>query len=145
MVGMPMPSTRQVTMVSSSETNRLSLPMAMMAPMKVEAMPVSVSVPMTMPTMAQAMPTGSAFFAPSARESMQMTSVSRPPLKNRQAATSAPSTSTNMSTPYFMKEAAARPSAIQNTMRKANGPMSAASGVPRMSTMVSARPIVPAK
>ena len=33
----------------------------MIAPMKVEAMPVSVSVPMTMPTMAQAMPTGSAF------------------------------------------------------------------------------------
>ena len=43
--------------------------MAMIAPMKVEAMPVSVSVPMTMPTMAQAMPTGSAFFAPSASES----------------------------------------------------------------------------
>ena len=46
--------------------------MAMIAPMKVEAMPVRVSVPMTMPTMAQAMPTGSAFFAPSASESTQM-------------------------------------------------------------------------
>ena len=47
--------------------------MAMIAPMKVEAMPVSVSVPMTMPTIAQAMPTGSAFLAPSASESTQMT------------------------------------------------------------------------
>ena len=47
-------------------------PIAMMAPIRVEAMPVSVSVPMTMPTMAQAMPTGSAFFAPSASESTQM-------------------------------------------------------------------------
>ena len=43
-------------------------PIAMIAPIRVEAMPVSVSVPMTMPTMAQAMPTGSAFFAPSASE-----------------------------------------------------------------------------
>ena len=110
-------------MVSTSDRNRLFSPMAMMAPMKVEAMPVSVSVPMTMPTMAQAMPTGSAFLAPSASDSMQMTSVSRPPLKKRQAATSAPMTSARMLTPNLMKEAAARPSAIQNTTRKANGPM----------------------
>jgi hypothetical protein len=53
-------------MVNTSDRNRLFSPMEMIQPMKVEAMPVSVSVPMTMPTMAQAMPTGSAFFAPSA-------------------------------------------------------------------------------
>ena len=35
----------------------------------------------------------------------------------------------------FMKEAAASPSAIQKTMRKASGPISAASGVPRIRTM----------
>ena len=73
--------------------------MAMIAPMKVEAMPVRVSVPMTMPTMAQAMPTGSAFFAPSASESTQSRSVSRPPRKSAQAATSAPMTSASRLTP----------------------------------------------
>jgi hypothetical protein len=39
----------------------------------------------------------------------------------------------------------AMPIAIQNTKRKASGPMSAATGMPRISTTTSARPIVPAK
>ena len=54
-------------------------------------------------------------------------------------------TSARMLTPNRMKAAAARPSAIQKTTRKASGPISAASGVPRISTTVSASPIVPAK
>jgi hypothetical protein len=44
-----------------------------------------------------------------------------------------------------MKAAAAVPSATQKTTRKANGEISAASGVPRIRTTVSASPIVPAK
>ncbi len=132
-------------MVRTSDRKRLSRPMAMIAPMKVEAMPVRVSVPMTMPTMAQAMPTGSALRAPSASESTQIISVSRPPLTKKQTATSTSITTARTLTPYSRKLAAAIPSAIQNTTRNAIGPICAAIGIPRMSTMVNASPMVPAK
>ena len=46
---------------------------------------------------------------------------------------------------FTSNNAKIRAYAIQKTMRKASGPIRAASGVPRMSTMVSARPMVPAK
>ncbi|MNC57400.1 hypothetical protein D3C81_1965920 [compost metagenome] len=60
MVGMPIPSTRQVSMVNTSERNRLSRPRSRMYPAKVVARPVSEMTPIMTPTSAQAMPTGTA-------------------------------------------------------------------------------------
>ena len=59
--------------------------------------------------------------------------------------TSPPTTSASTPTPNFRNAAAPSPSATQNTSRNARGPISAASGIPRISTMVSDSPMVPAK
>ena len=63
---MPMPRIRLKIIVSTSDRNMLSLPIEIIKLPKLVAAPVSVIMPMTMPTTAQARPTGSACRAPSA-------------------------------------------------------------------------------
>ena len=133
-------------MVSTSDSIRLFWPMAMIAPMKVEAMPVRVSVPMTMPTMAQAMPTGSAFFAPSASD------VDAEPQRLAPAAEECAGGDQHGDHQDQQADAAAQEGARRRgrapprrPARNAIGPIRAASGMPRISTTVSASPMVPAK
>ena len=79
MVGMPVPSRIDSSMVMISARNRLLAPSPMIQPPKMVPTPVWVIMPMMVPTMAQAMPTVSADLALSASESRQAASVARPP------------------------------------------------------------------
>src|ERR1700710_2114819 len=71
MVGMPVPSRIDSSMVMISARNRLLAPSPMIQPQKMVPTPVCVIMPMMVPTMAQAMPTVSADLALSASESRQ--------------------------------------------------------------------------
>ena len=79
MVGMPVPSRIDSSMVMISARNRLLAPSPMIQLPKMVPTPVCVIMPMMVPTMAQAMPTVSADLALSASESRQAASVARPP------------------------------------------------------------------
>ena len=83
MVGMPVPSRIDSSMVMISARNRLLSPSPMIQLPKMVPTPVCVIMPMMTPTMAQAMPTVSADLALSASESRQATSVARPPRVTR--------------------------------------------------------------
>ena len=83
-----MPRIRHVTIVRSSDRNSEFCPTETMYCPNVLATPVSVIVPMMMPTTAQATPTGSAVLAPSASESRHTANVSLPPATKRLARTS---------------------------------------------------------
>ena len=132
-------------MVSSSDRKRLCCPTASTALAKLEAAPVSVITPMMTPTWAQAIPTGSACRAPSAKAATRSGRVGRLFGRNAQASTrTAMSTSTG-AIPQRKKAAQISPSTIQKRVRIA--PLNAASDrlAPRISTTVSSRPTRPAK
>ena len=73
---MPMPRISEVSAVRQSEKKIELSPTVTITRTKLVAAPVSVSVPMMVPTSAQATPTGSAWRAPSARL-LSATSASR--------------------------------------------------------------------
>ncbi len=79
MVGMPVPSRIDSSMVITSARNRLVSPRPITQLPKMVPTPVWVIMPMMVPTIAQAMPTVSADLALTASESRQAASVLRPP------------------------------------------------------------------
>ena len=78
---------------------------------------IKVMVPMTMPTTAQARPTGSACRAPSANAVRQALKVSGPPRTKRLAITSTVTSARITKIPTTRKLAARRPRPTQNTKR----------------------------
>lgn len=71
---------RQTIIVNSSEKNRLFSPISSTNPAKLVAAPVSVSTPMIISTMAQAMPTPSAWLGPVDQAGTQGMQGLRPPI-----------------------------------------------------------------
>ncbi len=97
-----------------------------------------------MPTMAQAMPTGSAVLAPSASESRQSRIVSRPPFDSAFQPISAASATATGRMPHSKNEAPTRPSATHMMTLSAGEGRPRMTEPPRISRTVSARPMVPA-
>ena len=98
---------------------------------------------MITPTMAQAMPTATACFAPSIRLPRMIASVSRPPLMTKFTATSVAIIAMIGQMPYLKKLAVPKPRTTQNTMRNGIEPKPDAMPAPRISTAVSASPTMP--
>ncbi len=86
-----------------------------MNPAKLDAAPVSVRMPMITPTTAHATPTPSACLAPSIRLARSECSVLRPPLIQKQAATSKAISPSTGWIPQRRNDDAPMPTAIQNT------------------------------
>ena len=109
-------------------------------------MPVSVIVPMTIPTSAQARPTGSAWRAPSAKASMQAFSTSRPErLRSTFQMTRSRTTPSTVATLIDIDAAEISAKPTQKTIRRAGVASPAEIASARMSATVRARPIAPAK
>ena len=102
--------------------------------------------PTMMPTSAQAMPTPSAWRAPSDRALMHMLMVARAPAASRLARISAPTTMNRPVMPLNSNSAAeATAITTQKAARSGKAPKRPTFEAPRMKITVSASPTVPAK
>ncbi|MCY1450331.1 hypothetical protein D9M71_671300 [compost metagenome] len=107
------------------------------------ATPVSVMMPMMTPTRVQAMPTGTAWRAPSARAMTQARKVVRPPCTKKQAKTRAAITSRMTPMPRRKKPEQSTPSATQKATRSQVLLARRIIVEPRMTMAVKARPTMP--
>ena len=100
-------------------------------------------MPITIPTTAQATPTGKEAFPPSASASLQESKVSLPPLNTKLIATKTVIEITITFIPISKNEAETKPSKTQNITLLYFDKVPAI-GAPRIKNTINARPIVPA-
>ena len=100
-------------------------------------------MPITIPTTAQATPTGKEALPPSASASLQESNVSLPPLNTKLIATKTDIEITITFIPISKNEAETKPSKTQNITLLYFDKVPAI-GAPRIKNTINARPIVPA-
>jgi hypothetical protein len=143
MVGIPMPSINEIIIVRTNDKNILLFPTLIITCPIVLAIPVSVNVPITIPTTAQAIPTGSAVFAPSANASLQSINVFLPPLDKKFQTIKTSNVNIITEEPILKKPEDTKPRAIQKINLIVFDENPKAIELPKIKKVVRINPIVP--